>query len=45
MHIKKIETRLVIDLSLHFIPELYGLKRMSQIDIIYVQCIVGKLFL
>jgi len=39
---KKIETRLVTDLSLHLIPELYGLRRMSQIDITYAQCIVGK---
>ena len=41
---KKIKTRLVTDLSLHFIPELCGFKRISHIAIIYAQCIVCKLF-
>jgi hypothetical protein len=41
---KKIETRLVTDLSLHFIPELCGFKRMSHIAMTYAQCIVCKLF-
>ena len=34
----------VIDLSLHFIPELFGFNNILHIERIYAQCIVGNSF-
>src|SRR2546423_13844247 len=36
--------RRAIDLSLHFIPELFGFNNISHIERIYAQCIVGNSF-
>src|SRR5204863_7886373 len=37
-------TRHATELSLHFIPELFGFNNISHIERIYAQCIVGNSF-